>query len=204
MHTHDDDNIPVLEDVIHEYDQPGPDSAATHEKQKSLWDDEADEFAEATEAAWEDEDDEFTEAPAAVAMPDEYPWDEYARDEPVAALDLNDAAVEVSDVTLALPGRETTALLSDVEPGDTNNIADESAFENVDVIESNLEQSGYDEAADTVPPPADDAPSTRTGQIDIDELAQQILRRLMPDLEDYLLDRIRGALETALDDKARD
>ena len=123
MPMHDDDNIPVLEDVIPEHEiQPATEPAADL-KQKTLWDDDGNAQAQ---------------TPAAAAEPARYP----------------------------------------AEPAP-------------------------DEPGDDVTPTAGDASSPPLEQIDIDTLAGRILYQLMPGLEDYLLDRIRSALKTALDDKHR-
>jgi hypothetical protein len=189
MQKHDDDNIPVLEDIIHEHDNLQPDAPVTNEKQKTLWD-----------------DDDFAETPAAAATLDAYA-DEYTWDEPVVTFDDDGPAGEMVDDTNAFQNEEPVALLRHEEPVETIDVVEATTDDddaNVDVINADPEESTYAESIHAAPLPVDDALSPRAEQIDIDELAQRILRRLIPDLEDYLSERIRDALETALDDKTHD
>ena len=189
MQTHDDDNIPVLEDIIYEHDILRKDTPSTNEKQKALWDDDADEFAE---------------EPEAVAAQDEYA-NEYPCSEPVVAFDDEAVSGERLDDANALPGGEPVALLRDDESNDIIDVIEAADdVENLAFFEADPQATRCDESITTVPPPVDDAPSRRSEQIDIDALAQRVLYRLMPDLEDYLLDRVRDALKSALDDKTRD
>ncbi len=186
MQKHDDDNIPVLEDIIHEQDSLQPDAPETNEKQKSLWD-----------------DDDFAEAPAAVVTQDAYA-DKYTWNEPVVTFEDDGPAGQMVDDTYAFQKEEPVALHRHEEPVDTFDVVEATTDDddaNVNVIDADPEETTYDESIHAVPLPVDDALSPRTEQIDIDELAQQILRRLIPDLEDYLTERIRDALETALDDQ---
>jgi hypothetical protein len=181
MQKHDDDNIPVLDDIIYEHDVLHSGAPATNEKQKALWDEDGDEFAE---------------APEAVATPGEY-----ARDEPEITLDSADTAGEIPDDTDALPTDEPVALLQHDEPVDTTNVTEATAY---DAIQIEPDETAYDFSNHATQPPVIDSPPPQAEQIDIDALAQQVLSRLMPDLEDYLFDRIRDALQTALDDKTLD
>jgi hypothetical protein len=184
MQPHDNDNIPVLEDIIYEHDdQPG--APATNEKQKPLWDDEIEESAAAAEA---------------VATPDEY-----ARDEPDFTSDSVDSVGEIPADSDTLSIDEPVALLRYDEPGDPGNVAVATAFDDADdVIQPYPDAATDDVSFHAAPAPVVDSPPPQAGQIDIDELADRILRQLIPDLEDYLLDRIRHALESALDNKTHD
>jgi len=184
MHKHDNDNIPVLDDVIHEYELLQPDETATDQKQKTLWDDDSDEIAE---------------APAAFAAPEEP-----ARTEADAAPGSDDAAAETADHTDAIAAGEAAALLRDHAPGNITGIAYVAADAGYDDIPAGPDEAAYDEFVDTATPPADSETLPVAEHIDIDELADRILLQLMPGLEDYLLDRIRSALQTALVRKPRD
>jgi hypothetical protein len=190
MQTHDDDNIPVLEDIIYEHDILRKDTPSTNEKQKALWDDNADEFAE---------------QPEAVAAQDEYA-NEYPWSGPVVAFDDEALSGEMLDDTNVLPGEEPVALFHDDESGDAIEAVEAVSddVDNFEVFEADPQATIHDESISAVPLPVDDAPSSRGEQIDIDALAQRVLYRIMPDLEDYLHDRIRDALKSALDDKTRD
>lgn len=187
MQQRDDDNIPVLEDVIPEYDSLPPDAQATNEKQKTLWDD----------------DDDFAAAASAVVTP-ETSADEITWDEPTVALENDDFAGELSDVTDELPTEESTALFRHDEHGDAIDVTEAAVYDDLAAIEADTQENTFDESRLDIPTHGDVAPSPQTGPVDIDELADRILRRLMPDLEDYLHDRIRTALETALNEKAHD
>jgi hypothetical protein len=181
MQKHDDDNIPVLEDIIHEHENLQPDAPATNEKQKTLWDDA-----------------DIAETHAAVATPDEF-TDEYTWDEPVVEFDDDAPAGEMVDDSNAFQNEEPVSLLRHDEPVDTIGIMEDTAEDGFDGIETYMD----DPAVDALELPADNA-SSLAEEIDIERLSERILLQLIPDLEDYLHDRIRHALETALKDRHRD
>lgn len=188
MHKHDDDNIPVLLDIIHEHDARPADEPEADQKQKTLWDDETD---------------DFDETPAASASPAEYTWDE-----PAAGFLNDEFSGELPDHADAMPIDEPAALLRDEQAGDSIDTGADAAAEavddSVDAIDAERDHAAYDEPVHGIPPALEDGSSSDAEQIDVDALAERILRRMIPDLEDYLREHIRSALQTALEDELRD
>lgn len=199
MQKHDNDNIPVLEDIIQEHELLDPETPATNKKQKGLWD----ENGETTVATVTNEvpPDEYVQRD--IAETDITKIDFEPPEEPVYARDdvsTGEIFIEPGDRT----ARESAALPGTGASSDIQGIANEAADSGFESPETGQDDDSSVMADQIASPDADETPHPPAGQIDIDLLADTILRQMLPDLEDYLLERIRSGLEQALDTKTRD
>jgi hypothetical protein len=182
------DNIPVLVDIIHEHDNPEDDAAIAEKKQRTLWD--------ANGVAIEE------------AMTDEAANEETATDEAVTESVQADAAGSVpsgDEPVVAFYSDES----ADETPVEIDDLPDEAYAGRPDTEDSHDDldteaEVWHGEDNHHIPPATDATPAAQLRQIDIDALADKILRQLKPDLDNYLSERLRIALKSALDEKSHD